>query len=49
MAVEDVERTHAWLNRFRSILIRWTKTPETYLAMLHFTCSIITWRQALPG
>ena len=24
-----VERTHSWLNRFRSILIRWTKNPPT--------------------
>ena len=44
-----VERTHAWLNRFRSILIRWAKKPETYLALLHFACGIITWRRALPG
>jgi transposase len=24
-----VERTHSWLNRFRRILIRWDKKPET--------------------
>jgi putative transposase len=23
-----VERTHSWLNRFRGILIRWSKKPE---------------------
>ena len=39
-----VERTHSWLNRFRRILIRWEKKPETYIAMLHFACGIITWR-----
>jgi transposase len=39
-----VERTHSWMNRFRRILIRWEKQPETYLAMLHFACGIITWR-----
>ncbi len=39
-----VERTHSWLNRFRALLIRWSKKPETYLAMLHFACGIITWR-----
>ena len=44
-----VERTHSWLNRFRSILIRWTKKPANYLALLHFACGIITWRHALPG
>ena len=44
-----VERTHSWLNRFRSILIRWAKKPANYLALLHFACGIITWRHALPG
>ena len=44
-----VERTHSWLNRFRSILIRWVKKPANYLALLHFACGLITWRHALPG
>ena len=45
-----VERTHSWLNRFRRILIRWEKRPDTYLAMLHFALGLITWRHAsLPG
>lgn len=39
-----VERTHSWFNRFRGILIRWSKKPEAYLAMLHLACGIITWR-----
>lgn len=39
-----VERTHSWLNRFRGLLIRWTKRPDAYIAMLHFACGIITWR-----
>lgn len=39
-----VERTHSWLNRFRGILIRWSKRPDTYLAMLHLACGVITWR-----
>lgn len=39
-----VERTHSWLNRFRRILIRWEKRADTYLAMLHLACGIITWR-----
>jgi putative transposase len=41
-----VERTHSWLNRFRRILVRWEKRPETYLAMLHFALALITWRHA---
>lgn len=39
-----VERTHSWMNRFRRILVRWEKHPETFIAMLHLACSIITWR-----
>ncbi|MDD5163973.1 MAG: IS5/IS1182 family transposase, partial [Candidatus ainarchaeum sp.] len=33
-----------WLNRFRGILIRWTKKAKHYIAMLHLACAIITWR-----
>lgn len=41
-----VERTHGWLNRFRRILIRWEKRADTYLAMLHLACGIISYRAA---
>ena len=44
-----VERTHSWLDRFRSILIRWAQKPANYLALLHFAFGIICWRHALPG
>jgi putative transposase len=43
------ERTHSWLHRFRSILIRWAKKPANYLALLHFARAITCWRHALPG
>src|ERR1043166_5701009 len=39
-----VERTHSWMNRFRGILIRWSKKPENYIAMLHFALALITHR-----
>ena len=39
-----VERTHSWMNRFRGILIRWSKKPENYIAMLHFVLALITYR-----
>jgi putative transposase len=39
-----VERTHSWMNRFRRILVRWEKREDTYIAMLHLACAIITWR-----
>ena len=41
-----VERTHSWLNRFRGILTRWEKRADTYLAMLHLACGLISWRAA---
>jgi putative transposase len=41
-----VERTHSWLNRFRRVLVRWEKRADTYLAMLHLACSLITLRAA---
>ena len=28
-----VERTHSWLNRYRAILIRWSKKPENHLLL----------------
>jgi len=39
-----VERTHSWMNRFRRILIRWEKRADTYIAMIHLACAVITWR-----
>jgi putative transposase len=39
-----VERTHSWMNRFRGLLIRWSKKSENYLGLLHLACGIITWR-----
>lgn len=39
-----VERTHSWMNRFRGLLVRWSKKPENYIAMLHLVCALITWR-----
>jgi len=48
-----VERTHSWLNRFRGLLIRWSKKPENHRALLQLACGLIAWRMAtaedLPG
>jgi putative transposase len=41
-----VERSHSWMNRFRRILVRWDKKPETHLAFLHFACALIAFRAA---
>ena len=41
-----IERTHSWLNRFRGLLIRWSKKPAHHRALLHLACGIIAWRMA---
>jgi putative transposase len=41
-----VERTHSWMTRFRRILVRWDKKPETSIAFLHFACALIAFRAA---
>jgi putative transposase len=41
-----VERTHAWMKRFRRLLIRWEKTVENYLALLRLACAWSTFRAA---
>ena len=41
-----VERTHSWMNRFRSILIRWAKKTTHYLGRLQFVCGLIAYRAA---
>ncbi|KQT58527.1 transposase [Methylobacterium sp. Leaf456] len=43
-----VERVHAWLNRFRGILIRWPKKRQNYRAFICFACGIIAAQQTLP-
>jgi hypothetical protein len=40
------ERTPSWRNRFCGILIRWSKKPQNYIALLHFAFAIITYRCA---
>jgi transposase len=48
-----IERTHSWLNRFRGLLIRWSKKPGNHRALLQLACGLIAWRmantQTLPG
>jgi transposase len=43
-----VEVCHSWLNRFRKLLVRYEKKTCHYLALLHFACAIIVWRQIIP-
>lgn len=39
-----VERTHAWMNDFRRLIIRWEKKSENYLSFLHLSCALISFR-----
>ena len=34
-----IERSHAWINRSRRLLVRWEKKVENYLAFLHLACA----------
>lgn len=40
-----VERTISWLNRCRSILIRWDKKAENYLGMIQLACALLWYRR----
>jgi putative transposase len=49
-----VEATHSWLNRYRAILIRWSKKDENHLALLQHASGLIAFKKAhlaatLPG
>jgi putative transposase len=41
-----VERTIAWLNRCRGIIIRWDKRAENYLGMVQLACALL-WHRRL--
>lgn len=40
-----VERTHSWMNRFRGVLIRWSKKANNYIALLHMSFAFIIYRR----
>ena len=45
-----VERTHSGMNRFRGVLIRWSKKAENYIALLHLAFAFIIYgRMGLSG
>lgn len=41
-----VERTNAWHNRFRGLLVRWERKSENYLALVQLACGLIAFQQA---
>ena len=42
-----VERTLAWLNKCRGILVRWEKKASNYLGMIKVACALIWGRRLL--
>jgi putative transposase len=40
-----VERTIAWLNRCRAILVRWAKKGENYLGLIQLACTLLWYRR----
>ena len=43
-----VEVSHSFFNRFRKLLVRFEKKASNYLALVHFACAIIVWRNFIP-
>jgi len=39
-----VERTFAWLHRYRRLLIRWERRPDMHLGLLQLACCLIAFR-----
>jgi putative transposase len=44
-----VERTHAWHNKFRRLLVRWEKKLDHYYAMIDLASVLIIWRIIARG
>lgn len=40
-----VEPVHSWINRYRALLIRWSKKASNHEALLMFCFALITWQQ----
>ena len=43
-----VEVSHSFVNRFRKLLVRFEKTDNSYLGLIHFAFAIIVWRKLIP-
>jgi putative transposase len=42
-----VERSHAWFNGYRKILVSFEKTEASYRALLYITAALTCWRQTI--
>jgi putative transposase len=41
-----VERTNAWHNQYRGLLIRWERIADNYLAFVQLACALIAFKAA---
>ena len=41
-----VERTNAWHNQFRGLLVRWERIAANYLALVQLACALIAFKAA---
>ena len=41
-----VERTNAWHNQFRGLLVRWERISDNYLALVQIACALIAFNAA---
>lgn len=39
-----VERTHAWMNRFRRLWVRWERKVRNHAGFVALACALIVWR-----
>jgi putative transposase len=44
-----VERTHAWHNKFRRLLVRWERNVEHYKALVHLASVLILYRLVITA
>jgi transposase len=42
-----VERTNAWLQNFRRLVVRYERSAEIYEGLVHLACALITLRKVL--
>lgn len=42
-----VERTHAWLQKFRRLVVRYEYSAGIFLALVHLACALVTLNRVL--
>lgn len=42
-----IERTHAWLQKFRRLVVRYEYSALNFLALVHMACALVTLKRVL--